>query len=101
MGQEMKELSRVMEMFHTLVGMVVMWYYTFVKTQQTIFLKSAHTSACKNYNLIKKNKNIKEEKRIPIKVKKKKRAMVPGFCDNIKLYIWSMCSNEFLLPWDY
>lgn len=41
-------LSGMMSMFHILIGMVAT-RYTFVKTHQTVLLKSVHSTACKLY----------------------------------------------------
>ena len=38
----------MMSMFHILIGMVAT-RYTFVKTHQTVLLKSVHSTACKLY----------------------------------------------------
>lgn len=45
--QGVEQGNEEMEMFWILVGMVVTWDWTFVKTQQTVYLKSAHTLVCK------------------------------------------------------
>ena len=36
LGQGIKKLSRVMDMFSVSVEMIITWEYTFVKIQQTI-----------------------------------------------------------------
>ena len=36
LGQEIKKLARVMDMFSVSVEMITTWEYTFVKIQQTI-----------------------------------------------------------------
>lgn len=56
LGQEMRKLSVVTEMFLILVGIAVTWECTSVQTQKTVYVKSANLIVFKLYFRFLKNR---------------------------------------------
>lgn len=53
-GRGTKEFSRVMEIFGILLGVWITWVQAFVKTQQTVHLRSTHYMCMLSYTTISK-----------------------------------------------
>lgn len=80
---------------YVLVGKVVPWDYTFVKTQQTV-LKSAHILLYGNDLSIFAKRLVGEKRRVPARVQR--RAVVPGFWGNLSSIFGLCVQMNFYYP---